>query len=78
LIDTWHAETKQQPRILVEAPETIVNQELATLPPGIHLSPGRIVLEDFSTPDEAKGKLLALILAIGNDPEGFDLRVSRD
>jgi hypothetical protein len=46
------------------------------LPPGVHLSPGRIVLEGFSTPEEAKQKLLSLIMAMGNDPDGFDARVA--
>jgi len=46
------------------------------LPAGLHLSPGRIVIDGFVTPDEAKQKLLALIMAMGNDPAGFDDRIS--
>jgi len=69
-------EARQRPRVLVEAPSSVVNQELDHLPPGVHLSPGRIVLEGFSTPDEAKQKLLALIMAMGNDPDGFDARIT--
>ena len=68
-------QSKRQPRVLVEAPTAIVNQVLDSLPPGVHLSAGRIVLEGFSTPDEARQKLLALIMAMGNDPEGFDARI---
>jgi hypothetical protein len=49
----------------------VVNQELESLPPGVHLSPGRIEIGGFRTLDGAKQKLLALILAIGNDPAGF-------
>jgi hypothetical protein len=44
-----------------------VNQELDRLPPDVHLSTGRIVLDGFSTREEAKQKLLALIMAMGND-----------
>lgn len=66
----------ERPRVLVEAPTAVVNQELDNLPPGLHLSPGRIVLEGFLTPEEAKQKLLALIMAMGNDPDGFDARIA--
>lgn len=76
ILDQLHRQSKEQPRVLVEAPAAVVNQELASLPPGVHLSPGRIVLEGFATPDEAKQKLLALIMAIGNDPDGFDSRIA--
>ena len=40
------------------------------------LLPGRIVIEEFLTPDEAKQKLLALIMAMGNDPDGFDSAIT--
>jgi len=55
--------------------ERLVRKAIDSLPPGVHLSAGRIVLEGFSTPDEARQKLLALIMAMGNDPEGFDARI---
>ena len=76
ILDQLHREANRQPRVLVEAPTAVINQELDALPPGVHLAPGRIVLEGFLTPDEAKQKLLALIMAIGNDPDGFDARVT--
>jgi hypothetical protein len=76
LLTNWHSELREQPRILIEAPTTIVNQELENLPPGVRLSPGRILVEDFQTPEEARQKLLALIMAIGNDPDGFDRRIT--
>lgn len=75
-LDQLHREAREHPRVLVEAPTAVVNQEFDALPPGVHLSPGRIVLEGFSTPEEAKRKLLALIMAMGNDPEGFDARIT--
>ncbi len=62
--------------VLVEAPVAIMRQELENLPPGVSLSPGRIVLEGFQTVEEAQQKILALIMALGNDPDGFAERVT--
>ncbi len=76
ILDQLHRLAKEQPRVLVEAPTAVVNQQVGDLPPGVHLSPGRILLDGFSTPEEAKRKLLALIMAVGNDPEGFDARIT--
>ncbi len=64
------------PQVLVEAPAAITRQELENLPPGVSLAPGRIVLEGFETIEEAQQKILALIMAMGNDPEGFAERVT--
>jgi uncharacterized protein YbjT (DUF2867 family) len=75
ILDQLRLQARDQPRVLVEAPAAVVNQELDNLPPGVHLSPGRIILDSFSTPQEAKQKLLALIMAMGNDPDGFDARI---
>lgn len=69
-------EAQRQPRVLVEAPTAIVNQQLDHLPPGVHLAPGRIVIEGFQTPEEAMQKMLALVMAMGNDPVGFGDRIS--
>jgi hypothetical protein len=76
LLETWGQQARAQPQVLVEAPDSIVNQELDQLPDGVHLSPGRIRIEGFLTPDEAKQKLLALIMAMGNEPEEFDRRIT--
>lgn len=76
IIDGLQAAARERPRVLVEAPAAVVNQELESLPPGVHLSPGRIQIDGFRTSDEAKVKLLALILAMGNDPDGFDARIT--
>jgi hypothetical protein len=76
LIRVWSRDAEQQPRVLVEASDAIVNQELDNLPPGVRLSSGRILIEGFTTPDEAKQKLLALIMAMGNNPEEFDRRIA--
>lgn len=76
ILDRLHREQKEKPRVLVEAPTAIVNQELDSLPSGVHLSAGRILLDGFSTPEEARQKLLAVIMAMGNDPDGFDTRIT--
>jgi hypothetical protein len=76
LLATWQKQAREQPPVLVEAPAAIIHQELESLPAGVRLAPGRIVIEDFATPEEAKQKLLALVLALGNDPEGFDRRIA--
>jgi hypothetical protein len=76
ILDQLQRQAKEQPRVLVEAPTAVVHQEIESLPVGVHLSPGRIVLEGFSTPEQAKQKLLALIMAMANDPDGFDERIT--
>jgi hypothetical protein len=76
ILDQFHRDAKEQPRVLVETPTAVVNQELDQLPFGVHLAPGRIVIESFSTPEEAKQKMLALIMAMANDPDGFDARIT--
>jgi hypothetical protein len=65
-----------QPRILVEASASIVRQEFENLPSGVELSPGRIVVEGFQTAEEALQKLLALAMAVGNDPGAFEKKIA--
>jgi hypothetical protein len=67
-----------QPKVLVEAPTAVVHQQLEDLPAGVTLAPGRIVLEGFTTLEEAQQKILALIMALGNDPAGFAALVTVD
>ena len=62
---------REQPRALVEAPVTIVNQEFRDLPAGVSLRPGEITVR-FATAVEALEKLLALAMAAGNDLDGFE------
>jgi hypothetical protein len=64
------------PKLLVEAPVTVVNQDFEDFPSGIELAPGRITLS-FDTPSDALAKLLALAMAIGNDMERFERLTSR-
>jgi len=59
------------PKVLVEAPNTILHQELADLPAGVSIAPGIISIA-FSTPKEALERLLALAMAIGNNLSEFE------
>jgi hypothetical protein len=65
-----------RPRLLVQAPAKVANQNLASLPPGITIAPGQIEI-CFRTPTQALEKLLALAMAIGNDPDGFERLATR-
>src|ERR1017187_5840834 len=69
-------ERLDQPQLLVEAPVTVVNQELEYLPPGVRLEPGRVTVE-FEEPREALEKFLALAMAIGNDFDRFERSTRR-
>lgn len=60
-----------QPKVLVEAPTTVLNQELADLPDGVSITPGTISIT-FSSPNEALQRLLALAMAIGNNFNEFE------
>ena len=66
----------EQRQLLVEAPVQVVNQEFQDLPPGIRLEPGRVTVE-FSQPQEALEKFLALAMAISNDFERFERSIRR-
>lgn len=63
------------PKVLIEAPTSIVNQDFGDLPTGIELGPGRIAL-NFASPSEALEKLLALAMAIGRDMDRFEKLIS--
>jgi hypothetical protein len=76
LIRELRRERIEQPRLLVEAPTAVVNQEFESLPAGVGLEPGRITVE-FDEPRQALEKLLALAMAVGNDFDGFDRIVRR-
>lgn len=60
-----------QPKLLVEAPTTVFNQQLSSLPEGVSISPGAISIQ-FSSPPEALQRLLALAMAIGNNFNEFE------
>jgi len=65
----------RQPRVLVEAPASVLGQKLDGLPAGVTLAPGQITVR-FQTVTEALEKLLALAMAIGNDRERFEQAVT--
>jgi hypothetical protein len=65
-----------QPKVLVEAPTTVLHQEFANLPDGVSISPGAISIS-FSSPSEALQRLLALAMAIGNDFNEFERMAGR-
>ncbi len=64
-----------QPRVLVEAPASVLGQKLEGLPAGVTLAAGQITV-GFQTATEALEKLLALAMAIGNDRERFEQAVT--
>jgi hypothetical protein len=61
----------EQPRVLVEAPVSVMSQELANLPEGVELGAGYLTVR-FASSQQALEKLLALALAIGNEIEAFE------
>jgi hypothetical protein len=61
----------EQPKVLVEAPVSVVDQQFDDLPEGIELSPGCITVR-FDEPRQALEKMLALAMAIGKDLERFE------
>ena len=68
-------ERLEKPRLLVEAPTTVVNQQVENLPAGVRLERGRIIVE-FKNPQDGLEKLLALALGISNNFEAFERAVS--
>src|ERR1017187_4886184 len=65
----------RQPRVLVEAPASVLGQKLDGLPTGVAVAPGQITVR-FQTATEALEKLLALAMAIGNDRDRFEQAVT--
>jgi hypothetical protein len=74
VLDTCRKDYLEQPRLLIEAPVQVMNQEFDDLPPGVHIETGRIIVE-FDQPQQALEKLLALAMAISNDFERFERQV---
>jgi hypothetical protein len=71
LIEQIRRERIARPQVLVEARVKVMTQQFRNLPPGVTISPGRIIVE-FSQPQQALEKLLALAMAVGNDYEAFE------
>jgi hypothetical protein len=65
----------ERPKLLVEAPASMVNQQFEDLPDGVDLAPGLITVR-FRDPAEALQKLLALAMAAGRNLDAFEARVA--
>ncbi len=69
----------QHPPVLVEVPHAQIRkvavQDFEGLPEGVELAPGVITVR-FVDPDQALRKLMALAIAISQNRQGFDERVS--
>ncbi len=70
-IDGLRRNWLERPKVLVEAPLSVVNQRFDDLPDGVELAPGQITIR-FRQPHEALEKLLALAMAAGRNPERFE------
>lgn len=68
-LDALHEDRRKA--VMVSAPTAVINQELASLPAGVSISPGRITVTFEGVPD-ALQKLLALAMAIRNDELLFE------
>jgi hypothetical protein len=75
ILSELHRDRLARPQLLVEAPVQILTQEFDDLPAGVLLEPGRITVT-FDQPPQALEKLLALAMAIGNDFDRFERKVS--
>ena len=69
----------ERPPLLVEMPNAQIRRleldDFEGLPEGVELAPGSILVR-FSAPDEALRKLMALAMAISQNRQAFDERVS--
>lgn len=71
VLEVLRKDRLERPRVLVEAPVRVMNQEMDQLPHGVQVQAGRITVE-FDDPREALEKLLALAMAIGNNYSLFE------
>lgn len=75
ILSALRKEHLNRPKLLVEAPVSVVAQKFENLPAGVHLQAGRITVE-FTEPREALEKLLALAMAVSNDFARFQRATS--
>ncbi len=72
-------EWSRQPPVLVEVSQSQIRQvelhDFDGLPDGVELAPGSITVR-FQAPDEALQKLMALAMAISQNQQAFEDRVS--
>ncbi|MEJ1928668.1 hypothetical protein WDZ92_00145 [Nostoc sp. NIES-2111] len=71
----WNQEYQVKPPVFVEAPISIQQTSLHSLPPGVELSPPELRI-CFTDRQDLLKKLLALALALGKDDSLLDNRVS--
>ena len=76
VLDELRQAALTRPKLLVEAPTSVMQQKFAHLPDGVSISPGAISIT-FSSPHEALERLLALAMAIGNDFSEFERMAER-
>jgi hypothetical protein len=76
ILEALQQDEVKQPRLLVQAPTAVMDQQLSNLPEGVAIGSGMITVQ-FASPTEALEKLLALAMAIGNDFERFERQVSQ-
>jgi hypothetical protein len=74
--ETLRRARKEQPVLLVEAPVSVMSQQMENLPEGVVLRPGEILI-NFDMPNQALEKLPALAMAVGNDQIEFERIVAR-
>jgi hypothetical protein len=71
LFSRMKAQETSQPKLMVEVPVKAFSSRIDNLPEGVRLAPGQILIEGFSTVEQAIEKLVALAMAAGNDPVSF-------
>ena len=71
ILDGLRQAALSQPKVLVEAPVTVLSRQFADLPHGVSVGQGTIAIT-FSSTSEALERLLALAVAIGNDFSEFE------
>ena len=69
-----HQAAIENPRLVVEAPNAVINAKISGLPDGVVIAPGEIRVQ-FTTTQQALERLLALAMAIGNDFDTFQQAV---
>jgi hypothetical protein len=68
-------EARSQPRILVDVSEETTRGDMDGLPEGVLVAPGQITLQ-FTSPEQALEKLVALAMAVANDMQTFRVKAS--
>ncbi len=70
LVERWHADLKGR-YIAIPAAAGVLAQGLDSLPAGVRLAPGQLLI-DFRDPEQLLERLLALVMGIQNDYGRFE------